>query len=579
MKLVQVQLHNFRSIIDEGMTLAGYSLIVGANNAGKSAVIDALRAFYEKDGYKFKKETDFPYVGTTDQDSWIELDFALAPEEDASLAEKYRTPDQRLRVRRYFVAASLKLKDGKTATGVILAYRTDGTLDDESFYGARNVQAGKFGDLIYIPAVSRADDHAKLSGPSALRDLLTDIMTEVAVSGSAYKTLAGNLETFRDALLAEETSDARSLTGLEGALNALLSPWGAAFKLALPAPSVPDIIKSMVTWDLTDVNHGQRQGVENFGSGFQRHFIYSLIRLRARYAARPKVPKVKDFVPELSLVLFEEPEAFLHPPQQHVLSQSLRELSESEDWQVVCATHSSNFVSRNSADLISLARLCKVGAISKVFQLSEATWTNIADANQAINLIPGLKAHADDLMPEMESVKFFLWLNSERAGAFFAEHVLLVEGPTEVALLNRLAADGSVPGVDAGLHILDCLGKYNVHRFMNLLSALGVPHSVLIDGDEGKRSHPQIAALIESSRSLDHCRGIHAFDGDIEAFLDIPKAGDPHRKPQHVMYLMETGAIAPERLEALTTIVATLCDTMPAGPSAVAKGHEGDAID
>ncbi len=574
MRLVRARLHNFRSIIDEAVTLAGYSLIVGANNAGKSAVIDALRAFYEKDGFKFKKDTDFPYVGATDEDSWIELDFSLSPEEDASLAEKYRTPDRHLRVRRYFVASTLKLKDGKTATGVVLAYRTDGTLDDESFYGARNVQAGKFGELIYIPAVSRADDHAKLSGPSALRDLLTDIMTEVAESGSAYKTLAGNLETFRDALVGEETSDARSLTGLEGELNSLLSPWGAAFNLDLPAPSVPDIIKSMVTWGLTDVNHGQRQGVENFGSGFQRHFIYSLIRLRARYAARPRAPKAKDFAPRLSLVLFEEPEAFLHPPQQHVLSQSLRDLSESDDWQVVCATHSSNFVSRNSADLTSLARVCKVGAISRVFQLSEASWTSFADANQAINLIPGLEAHADDLMPEMESVKFFLWLNSERAGAFFAEQVLLVEGPTEVALINRLVADSSVPGVDSGLHILDCLGKYNVHRFMNLLSALGVPHSVLIDGDQGKSIHPEIAALIERSKDPEYCRGVHVFEGEIEDFLGIAKAGSPHRKPQHVMYLMETGGIALERIEALAAVVAVLCGAMPAGPSPV---DEADA--
>jgi predicted ATP-dependent endonuclease of OLD family len=47
MKISKVVIHNFRSILDSEFDLADYSLLVGENNAGKTTVISALRAFYE----------------------------------------------------------------------------------------------------------------------------------------------------------------------------------------------------------------------------------------------------------------------------------------------------------------------------------------------------------------------------------------------------------------------------------------------------------------------------------------------------------------------------------------------------
>ena len=50
----------------------------------------------------------------------------------------------------------------------------------------------------------------------------------------------------------------------------------------------------------------------------------------------------------------------------------------------------------------------------------------------------------------MEAVKHFLWLNPDRSSIFFANHVLLVEGPTEVALINKLSEMGKSAMVTAG---------------------------------------------------------------------------------------------------------------------------------
>lgn len=558
MKIRRVQIHNFRAILDATFEVQDYALLVGANNSGKTTALDAIRAFYEKDGFKFK-QSDLPHMAGEDKDSWIEITFELNEAEYQSLAEPYQVTPNALKVRKYFNTAA-KGSDGKSAAGLIYAYKADGTLSSESFYGAKNVQSGKFGDLIYIPAISKVDEHAKLSGPSALRDLLTDILSDVVAAGTSYPEFVKSVEKFSGQIGKEKTKDERSLDGFAGELSEMLKPWDASFKLRFPPPSAAEIIKSMLAWDVIDHAHGQSQGVDSYGSGFQRHFIYSLIQLATKYAGSKTAKKAKDFAPAMNLVLFEEPEAFLHPPQQEILARSLKSLAASDNWQVICATHSAHFVSKNADDIPSIARLRRTAGVSTLNQIDSAKWSAIANANQAIAAIaakyPKLKMHADDTKHDMEAVKHFLWLNPDRSSVFFANQVLLVEGPTEVALVNRLIGQGKISGGDRGVYVLDCLGKYNIHRFMNLLSALGVPHSVIHDDDHNKDEHAELNQLVMDSINPAVTRAVCPITGDLEEFLGITPTGK-HRKPQHVLYQLDTGAIAADRLQAFCALVDT----------------------
>lgn len=568
MKLTLVRIHNFRGVLDQEFSVKNYSLIVGSNNAGKSSVIDAIRAFYEKDGFKYKQGNDFPYGETGDQESWVELAFALTDEEHDSLADDYKVADKALRVRKYFQTTT-KTHDGKSAAGSILGYKADGALSNESFYGAKNVQSGKFGELIYIPAISKVDEHAKLSGPSALRDLLTDIMTDVVEAGNSYAEFSGGVQKFSDSIRDEKTADGRSLGGFESELNTLLKPWDSEFRLKFPPPSAAEIIKSMLGWDLVDQHHGRAQAVDYYGSGFQRHFIYSLLQLGSRYVGKKVGKKAKDFAPNLNLVLFEEPEAFLHPPQQEILARSLMEVASSGHWQVICATHSPHFVSKNVSDIPAIVRLRRSDGQVKKYQIDDAAWMAIVDANQAILPIakkyPAMakRLHQDDAKPEMEAVKHFMWLNPDRSSIFFANHVLLVEGPTEVALINRLIGDGKIKNADCGLYVLDCIGKYNIHRFMNLLTYLGVPHSVIHDDDDDKDEHKEINQLIEDSRSAELTLTVKRIPGDLEKMLGVAAAGADHRKPQHVLYQYDTGKIGLANVQAFCELVESCLPVPP----------------
>lgn len=586
MKLLSVKLHNFRGIIEQEINLHSYSLLVGPNNAGKSTFIDGIRVFYEKDGIKFKAGNDFPFIKTVDEESWIEIKFKLSDAEHDSLAVTYQTGDKTLRVRKFFQTAT-KSSDGKNAAGSIYGYKSDGTLSDEPFYGAKNVQSGKFGDLIYIPAVSKVDEHTKLTGPSALRDLLTDVMSDVVEAGKAYGDFTKSIETFASTILKEKTKDERSLEGFERALNGLLEPWQTKFSLRFPPPSAADIIKQMVSWELLDQFHGKPQAVEYYGSGFQRHFIYSLIQLGAQYIGKKVTKKTKDFTPSLTLVLFEEPEAFLHPPQQEILSRNLIAVGSKDYWQVICATHSSHFVSRNADSIPAIVRVLRSGGAVEAFQIGATEWGNVVNANQAIQVIAAKfpkmakRLHQDDAKPEMEAIKHFLWLNADRSGIFFANHALLVKGPTEVALINKLIDDGKINGADCGLHILDCLGKYNIHRFMNLLGYLGVSHSVIHDDDSNKDEHGELNQLIQASMHKTLTLAVQTIPTDLEAMLGIPPAGSDHRKPQHVLYLYSEGKIDAGKLAAFCGIVESCLPkpkTAPPSVSAAAPTPAGTAL-
>jgi predicted ATP-dependent endonuclease of OLD family len=66
-----------------------------------------------------------------------------------------------------------------------------------------------------------------------------------------------------------------------------------------------------------------------------------------------------DFEPDFTLILFEEPEVFLHPTQQDKLNLELKELSESDEQQILITSHSPNFISKNVEDIPSIIRISK----------------------------------------------------------------------------------------------------------------------------------------------------------------------------------------------------------------------------
>jgi predicted ATP-dependent endonuclease of OLD family len=285
--------------------------------SGKSTVIDAIRAFYEKDRYRFTPERDMP-KGVTGEESWIELGFELSLEEYTSLKSEYQIEPNRLVVRKYFVDLE------SNRTGKIFAYIKDANgervLAREQFYGASNIQIGKFGQVIYIPALSKVDDATKMTGHSALRDLITDIVGDSISSTTAYRSLTESINEFSQDILQSQNPSGQSIRQLQQEINSELSVWNINTQFAIEPPAPSEIIKNLFQLSIRDNAHGSEVAVEQFGSGFQRQFVYTLIKMRAKYQQPATKSATKDFQPDMTLLLFEEPEAFLHPQQQEVTS-------------------------------------------------------------------------------------------------------------------------------------------------------------------------------------------------------------------------------------------------------------------
>lgn len=255
----------------------------------------------------------------------------------------------------------------------------------------------------------------------------------------------------------------------------------------------------------------------------------------------------------MRLLLFEEPEVFLHPPQQENMARDLAQLTEQEGWQVLCSTHSPHFVSRQAERISTLVRLRSIRGISKAYQVSNDNWNQLLAARAEIEaILPSRGNLSDDEKSRLEALRYFLWLNPEKCGLFFSEQVLLVEGITEVGFFNRLLADGRIVIAPSSCYVLSCEGKFNLHRFIRLLSHLGIPHVVVFDDDQRSTEtyHPQLNRLVRDSASEEFTRSIVEIPENLEAYLEMP-VPERRLKPLLALHRYESSQFNESRLSEL----------------------------
>jgi predicted ATP-dependent endonuclease of OLD family len=166
-----------------------------------------------------------------------------------------------------------------------------------------------------------------------------------------------------------------------------------------------------------------------------------------------------------------------------------------------------------------------------------------------------LANETDDLEIKLkeETFKYFLWIDGERASSFFAKHVLICEGATEKIFLDYLTDTIWTECKGKHIYILDALGKFNIHRYMNLFGFLGIEHSVLMDKDNDTDIHKEINAFIESKKNQ-YTKQIKCFDEDIEGFLGIDKPSRRDQKPLNIIYKYNQKEIAEDKINALKTL-------------------------
>jgi predicted ATP-dependent endonuclease of OLD family len=567
MKLQHAQIHNFRSIADTDFAISDYTLLVGANNAGKSNFLHALRAFYGEVSWS---SSDVPKFQTADDESWMELTFELAGDEWGMLADKYKdaTTPNKLRVRRYFRSAE---KDRVKANQSNIYGYVNGALENSLFYGAKSVAQAKLGQIVYVPALTTIDEQTKLSGPSPLRDVLNYLLKKIVANSPSYAALSDAFQKLND----EARGEKGILNEIAKPLNAALSDWSIAIDFSINPVRPEEISKNLVSFSFLDSSLGGAAfDLNRYGHGFQRSVIYELIRLAPTFRDT-KVPEKKEFSPDLTIILFEEPEAFLHPAQQENMAYHLRRLAADASQQVLICTHSSTFVGKASEDIGQLIRFRREGGITLTSQADKVGLQSLfADggalltALQAFVADPGIldankkrarkliaNPPAPTIAEDEERFRFQMWLDSERASLFFADRVLLVEGASERALFSYLLSGPWHDLCQYKVCIVDVLGKFNFHRYMSLMKVFQIPFGIILDDDNNKEHHQAINDLVDNIASQNDCPILakpEKVQDCTEVLLGLPKLEDrSDKKPIEILKAISAGGVAAEKLNAL----------------------------
>jgi len=457
MRLSKLQIEGFRSLAKIEIPLYNYTILIGRNNSGKSAVLLALKLLFE--GTRDLADSDF-YISETKRADQIVIEAELE-----GVNEYLPLCDQRHRPKvSGCVYQGGKLKIRRTASRSPLEV---GKLElwqpEENAWGLptgiENALKQILPEIIFIEAFKDPNEEAQAKSSATLGKLLKQIVEPVSAQLEAE--IRSSLDQANRRFNVVETDERPDeLKRVEQRIRQHMRTVfeEADVRLKFRLPEVRDLIGA-ATVELKD--RGPWTPLEGKGQGFQRALYLALLRALAEELQEARGDLHKPF-----LLLFEEPEAFLHPALQREMGDILESISTSN--QVVVATHSPLLVTPQRIQNVIILRQ----TTSKDSNL-QATCCLVPDPNRLPD--PGDKQLAG-LLRFSSSAEFL-----------FADRVLVVEGPSDRALLEaswhvlrKSQASGRQP-VD--LAIVEAGSKAVVPVWIKYLRDIGFSARGVVDLD------------------------------------------------------------------------------------------------
>lgn len=470
MKIKSVTINNFRSIQHAKIDFHDYSIIVGENNVGKSNIIDAIRYFY---GDLELTPRDWCLINEHEPfDVSVEVEYDMSPQEYNNLPKEYRIHQDKLCVRREIDLSTVDMsKPFKSRYVCPGANQSDRPIEDF------------LGNVIYIPS----GDNMQHTYQSISDKLNESIRKRIEMTKLPYNFLVKHEFSRIEQKIANE-------------IQALGIQPDISFNSQLPQTQMSLYVEE--GYGLTDVTL--------LSTGTQRRVIAGLIKINAQLNE-----KLYGIYP--TVLLYEEPEAYMHPNAITDLAYDLRGFARIPNQQVIATTHSGHMVSENVVDMCGLIRVDKQNGLTRIYQ----------------NKIPA---------SELELAKNLVYFNRPRSDIFFANKVVLVEGPTEYNLYNYLKKRGDLPhSLTRDVTLIDSIGKWPMPYFQKILNSYNIHHSVLYDTDGNPNRPDNIAVRNEFSELTDYSYG---FPRDIETFCGIKKSGNP---AINIINKFEDGTVTQEK--------------------------------
>lgn len=214
---------------------------------------------------------------------------------------------------------------------------------------------------------------------------------------------------------------------------------------------------------------GSLRPFERLGAGFQQIFVILMYL----------------FHPQYTILLLEEPEIHLHP----ALIKKLLTIFEKEnlDKQIFLTTHSPLFIHPTN--------------LHRVFRV-------VRNQDSTIVYSPRLTGRQIDYSRLTQE------MNADNCEMFFADKVLLVEGPSDHILMRGLI-DRFYQGVKE-IKVIQVYGKSNIDVYAELLEMFNIPYAIMLDEDAINNTNLKVInrhlPVKLNSRASDIIAGLKKFD-------------------------------------------------------------------
>ncbi|MER5668949.1 ATP-dependent nuclease [Streptomyces mirabilis] len=312
---------------------------------------------------------------------------------------------------------------------------------------------------IYIPAVKELNDDLKTTSSATFGRLLSllfeDIEHQLPELEASFDQLRNQLNVVAEEDGSESDRRLPEVRQIETLIQQNLQESfpRASVRLEIPPPR----LRSLLEEAQIAINDGISGPFKTKGDGLRRSVAFAILRTYVDLkTARPSQP---DSAQQPCLLLFEEPEVFLHPQAQRKLFEALTIFSHYND--VLVNTHSSAF--------------CAPGATGTFVKVvKDHTLDPPASRTCVIDLSD---------MNARDQFEIITYENNE--AAFFANSVLLVEGPSDRTLIPHIARTLN-PQWDFEKHgaaIAKVEGKGSIERYRKFFQRFEMRVAAIADLD------------------------------------------------------------------------------------------------
>lgn len=197
-----------------------------------------------------------------------------------------------------------------------------------------------------------------------------------------------------------------------------------------------------------------------YGHGVIRQALYNFVS----FLKRTKEGNRKEYI-----ILYEEPELFLHPEVAFKLRKSLYDLAANSPFQIICATHSPLMVDISKPHS-SLVRVLKDNnEFTQTYQVGDDVFRSDEEKRQRIQMINRFNPHVCE--------------------SFYAKRVIIVEGDTEAIVFRDLISRFYN---SYEIYVLNAGSKNNIPFFQDIFTAFHIEHCVIHDSDNRTNSNGKL---------------------------------------------------------------------------------------